>query len=372
MKYIVWHDNDFDLAVWTVQNSILKDKEVQLRCIPKTNSPAQIAEYFKDPVTRKIMPFIRFETPDVIIQQIEPINKVLCVTELMTHTPQWQHPAQRFTRLYTSTILKIPTALIVAEFKVKWEKGSNTNYKKVQYHCSGSVYNLFVHSTEKNNNPTLLFHWPNMEGYLKYDPLHPTSPYVEGDIIEWFNFINNCIIKQGNLEKADYQKQLDMMRKNRQETPIETFETIEGLIDTDDFLSKYKIPKNKMSREFLNRKKTLIFKPNGLVCSVSEFRTDPYAGMLCAFDVIFCRDSNFNRIYNIVLIAKDVRTSKINYIANKHNDSDCCFMNETKPLTKEHLKTCSYTQPKYRRIYGEISDLVLFEDGVLMRKGEIL
>ena len=130
-KYIIWHDNDFDLAYWLFNNSILKSSNVEFRCIPKTNSANQISTYFKDTITRPIMPFIRFETPDLIIQQVEPENKILCVTELMTHTPQWQHPAQRFTRLYTSTILKIPTALILPRYKIKWEKGSNTNYKKV-------------------------------------------------------------------------------------------------------------------------------------------------------------------------------------------------------------------------------------------------
>ena len=61
---------------------------------------------------------------------------VVCVTELMTHTPQWQHPAQRFTRLYTSSILNTPTALIIAQRKTKWEKGINE--KNVE--CLGDLF----------------------------------------------------------------------------------------------------------------------------------------------------------------------------------------------------------------------------------------
>lgn len=371
-KYIIWHDNDYDLANWLFLNSALSSFDVEFRCIPKTNSPKQISDYFKDTITRPIMPFIRFETPDIIIQQIHPVNKIICVTELMTHTPQWQHPAQRFTRLYTSTVLKIPTALILPRYKVKWEKGSNTNYKKVQYKCSSSVYNLFYQSTLKTHNPILLFHWPDKDGYLKYDPKHPTSPFLEDDIKYWIDFVNDCIKKTGNLETVDYQHLLDIIDKYREDVGIDSFETIEGLMETSVFLKKYNIDPHKMTKEFLENEYTLVFKPNGLVCSSSAFRTDPYAGMLCAFDIFFCRDINFNRINNLVLIAKDVNLDKVDYIQNNHDDSTCCFMNSTILLSLTHLKTCSYTQPKYRRIYGEIADLVIFDGNIIMRKGEII
>lgn len=204
-EYIIWHDNDFDLAFWVKDNSILKNKKVQLRCIPKTNKPSQIMGYFNDECTKTVMKYIRYETPDVIIQKIDgKFNPVVCVTELMTHTPQWQHPAQRFTRLYTSSILKTPTALIIPQRKIKWEKGSRSDYKATPYTCSPSVYQLFVSATNKNNTPTLIFNWPNFEGYLIYDEKHQTSPFIDEEISNWFDFINKCIEKDGALDLSDY------------------------------------------------------------------------------------------------------------------------------------------------------------------------
>lgn len=313
MEYIIWHDNDYDLAFWVYQNSILKNYKVQLRCIPKTNTTGQIIKYFKDEFTKTVMQYIKYETPDVIIQKVseKENNPIVCVTELMTHTPQWQHPAQRFTRLYTSSILKTPTALIIPQRKIKWEKGKRKNYQATSYVCSPSVYQLFVSATQKNHTPTLIFNWPNFNGYLIYDKKHQTSPYIKEDIKEWFEFINNCIKKDGKIDEEDY----------------------------------IKIYKN------------------------SKFRTDPYAGMLCAFDIMFCRDSSFNRNVNLLLVAKNVKMEELNFIDNMHDLNECPFINYKLKIDKEHLENCSFTQAKYRRIYGEVADIIIFDDRVYYNEG---
>lgn len=369
--YIIWHDNDFDLAFWVKNNSILNNKKVQLRCIPKTNKPSQIMNYFNDDCTKAVMKYIKYETPDVIIQKIDDkLNPVVCVTELMTHTPQWQHPAQRFTRLYTSSILKTPTALIIPQRKVKWEKGSRTDYKQTSYSCSPSVYQLFVDATNKNNTPTLIFNWPNFEGYLLYDEKHQTSPFIDDEISKWFKFVNLCIEKDGVLNKSDYSLILDKMKSKAEEKLPEDFDTIRDVLDTDRVIDEFKLDKNKLSTSFLTNKKTLVFAPNGLKCQNSKFRTDPYAGMLCAFDIMFCRDENFKRTVNLLLIAKNVKKSQIRFEDNAHISKQCPFINQDMKLDEKHLISCCFTQAKYRRIYGEVADVIIFDDEIYYNRGE--
>lgn len=370
-EYIIWHDNDFDLAYWVRKYTILNDKKVQFRCIPKTNQPSQIINYFSDDCTKTVMQYIKYETPDVIIQKIceEEGFPVLCVTELMTHTPQWQHPAQRFTRLYTSSILKTPTALIIAQRKTKWEKGTRTDYKKTSYTCSPSVYQLFVDSTQKNNTPTLIFNWPENDGYLVYDEYHQTSPYPKDDIIKWFDFVNKCIEKDGVLEESDYSETLDKMKSKAELKQPTDFETIRNVCNTVDLINEFGLNRSKLSPEFLTNEKTLVFAPNGLKCSSSKFRTDPYAGMLCAFDIMFCRDNNFCRNMNLVLIAKNVKKSEINFTSVIHNNNECPFINTNLPLDKNHLNSCCFTQAKYRRIYGEVADIIIFDDEIFYNGG---
>lgn len=364
--YIIWHDNDFDLAFWVKNNSILNDKKVQLRCIPKTNKPSQIMDYFNDECTKTVMKYIRYETPDVIIQKIseEESNPVLCVTELMTHTPQWQHPAQRFTRLYTSSMLKTPTALIIPQRKTKWEKGSRTDYKQTFYSCSPSVYQLFLDATKKNNTPTLIFNWPNFEGYLLYDEKHQTSPFIDVEILKWFDFVNNCIEKNGLLDNEDYKEIYEQMEAKAEIKKPEDFETIRCMANTNDVINEFKLDKNKLSETFLQNEKTLVFAPEGLKCKNSKFRTDPYAGMLCAFDIMFCRDNEFKRKTNLLLIAKNVKTSEIVFTEKIHNNIECPFLNVDIDLLREHLDECCFTQAKYRRIYGEVADIIIFDDKI--------
>ena len=364
--YIIWHDNDFDLAFWVKNNSILNDKKVQLRCIPKTNKPSQIMDYFNDECTKTVMKYIRYETPDIIIQKIseEESNPVLCVTELMTHTPQWQHPAQRFTRLYTSSMLKTPTALIIPQRKTKWEKGSRTDYKQTFYSCSPSVYQLFLDATKKNNTPTLIFNWPNFEGYLLYDEKHQTSPFIDAEILKWFDFVNNCIEKNGLLDNEDYKEIYEQMEAKAEIKKPEDFETIRCMANTNDVINEFKLDKNKLSETFLQNEKTLVFAPEGLKCKNSKFRTDPYAGMLCAFDIMFCRDNEFKRKTNLLLIAKNVKTSEIVFTEKIHNNIECPFLNVDIDLLREHLDECCFTQAKYRRIYGEVADIIIFDDKI--------
>ena len=158
--YTIWHDNDFDFALWVYENSNLKREKVLLRPIPKTNSKSLIQSHLSEEFDYQILPVVKLESPDIIIQKIEKdSSEIILVTEFMTHTPQWQHPAQRFARIYTSALLCIPVALIPNQKKMKFEKKRDT-YKEVIYTCSPSVYSLFHKTALLTNGPVLLFFWP--------------------------------------------------------------------------------------------------------------------------------------------------------------------------------------------------------------------
>lgn len=365
-RYIIWHDNDFDLAIWLKENStVLRGQTVEYRAIPKTNTTEQILRAFTDTDTLPILPFIRMETPDIIIQKVDvDCNKVMCVLEFMTHTPQWQHPAQRFSRIYNSAMLGVPSALILPHHKTKWEKGNKTSYKPVPYKCSKSVYQLFSETSRLTHCPTLIFNWPERDGYLKYDPRHATAPLVEGGCSYLFDFINLCLNQTISIDTAA--PYLAFIRDRAEAVSIDQFDTLHPIVSTDEVISRLNLSENDLGEDFLSRQESIIFAPNGLVCANSDMRTDPYAGMLCAFDILFARDVNGNRFRNLVLLAQDVNTNSINFPALEHDSAVCPFCNST-PLVERHLQCCPFTQSKYRRIYGEIADLIKFDNTIFYR-----
>lgn len=373
-KYIIWHDNDFDLALWVRDNSILRLKSVEYRCIPKTNSVQQIMHSFSDDITRAVLPFIRLETPDLIIEEINTDTydtKVVCVAELMTHTPQWQHPAQRFSRIYNAVRLGAPSALFVPARKTKWEKGTQTSYRPTSYTCSPSVYRLFCLTSQQTNIPTLLFNWPDTDGYLRYDPKHPTSPHVSGDTRNFLSFLNTCISQSGNVTLNDTKDILELMNSKSCIADISQFSTIRGIVNTNEIIEQLKLDKTSLPESFLSTQETVWFAPSGLVDSNSAIRTDPYGGMLCAFDILFARDEYGNKIRNIVFDATEVDINSIDFKVLGHEYDNCPF-DKGSDFSFNHLEHCPYTQPKYRRIYGEIADIVLFNNKYYQKDGETL
>ncbi len=89
--FVIWHDNDYDLARWVYLNSSLSKigEKVLLRPIPKTNSSGTLLRSLTGDFDHHILPVIKYETPDIIIQRIDEKSRdseVIFVTEFMTHT----------------------------------------------------------------------------------------------------------------------------------------------------------------------------------------------------------------------------------------------------------------------------------------------
>lgn len=366
--YEIWHDNDFDLAHWLYLNSTLKNHQVTLRQIPKTNNPKDLQNHLKKDSDLSILKAIKYETPDIVIQYLPTSGppEIKLVIEFMTHVPQHHHPLQRFTRIYGSAWQGIPSVLVIPAKKEKLEKGQRDSYKPTMYKANPLIYHLFIKTTEITGTPTLLMMWPEVNGYLKYDKTHPTSPFIEGDIVKLIEILNNLINKQ-SIEEICKSHLLSQKRLSDYKAEGNSYKLTTGKsLTTKELLKKFeKSIDSVLGQQLLERHESYLFSPNGLK---REFRTDPYAGMTCAFDILFCRDETGLRKRNLILHANQV-TSKDKkgptLIKDTHNEEKCPFVNPmTLKIANEHfLAFCPYTERKQQRIYGTVPDLVIYEDG---------
>lgn len=383
MVYIIWHDSDYDLAFWVYKNSKLRNipEEVLLKELPYKNTSEKLLASLEFPRDSIILPTIKYEHPDIIIQKYdESTNKILCVNEFMTQTPQWEHPAQRFSRIYGASKLKIPSALVVPKTKAKLEKEKkkkNPKYVENSYVLSPVINSLFDKTTTINQTPTLIFHWPDKNGYQKTDPEHPTAPKLVDDIKLWFDFVNLAIDDKITLTEPTMKKIIDRNKSAAGPIDIKNYGTIRGIVKTVDPACRvFGILKSQLPKKIIEREHSLVFEPSGLSPPKSYFRTDPYAGMLSAFDILFCRDDSGSRKYNLVLRAKGVEMRRLRqtgtFIDKRNHDLSMCPFTDYHTVNKlsdddikQHLlsKNCPYTSTKQQRVYGEISDLILFDDG---------
>lgn len=389
--YIIWHDNDYDFARWVYLNSDLskQGEKVLLRPIPKTNKKSNLLDVFEEDTDFDILPVIKYETPDIILQYIDDKTKksqILFVTEFMTHTPQHHHPLQRFSRIYGASKLKLPVALVLPNSKIKLER-KNGKYVPTKYKTNPLIYHVFLRTTKVNKNPTLIFLWPEFEGYLKNDKKHPTAPFIDEQISRWFYFLNKVVKKNGISYNSDteFKNQVQLMIKNSNYRDLKQSELIQkwdslykletiNIIPTKDIITKFKLDKKKLPSLFMKREFSLLFAPKGLHAPSTPFRTDPYAGMLCAFDNLFCRDENGLRTVNLVLRAENIKYYETSFEEIKHDKNGCPFLIENLSQKedinkiKKHLDNCPYTKSKQQRIYGMVADIIIFDDKIVYQE----
>lgn len=386
--FTIWHDNDHDLGRWVYLNSVLAEskEKVVLRPIPKTNSSQNLLRCLTGEHDYSILPVIKYDTPDLIIQHVNDKtgeSKILFVTEFMTHTPQHHHPLQRFPRIYGASGLHIPSVLLIPNKKAKLER-KNGIYKTQMYKANPLIYHIFIKTSDINNTPTLLFLWPEIDGYLRYDKAHPTAPFIDEGVERWFAVLNDAIRQKGARENA--QQQYAVMKKDGRHKEMDHKEFVAGwkdiykmttmrIIKTQEAIKEFGIDVKKVTPEFLENEETLVFEPNGLNAPATPFRTDPYAGMLCAFDNLFCREANGRRTLNLVLRGKNIKyaasETKNIFVDLKHSEETCPFLREQKKeVGQKHLEQnqCPFTRTKQQRIYGEVADVIVFDDYVYYRK----
>lgn len=366
-RYAIWHDADYDLARWLRRNTVLKNESVVLNEMPKTNRIELLETSLKHDSDALLLPLIKYEHPDLVIMEDTGGEcRPICIAELMTHTPQWQHPAQRFARIYGATNHGVPAALITPRKKSKMEKSDSGSYAEIVYRLSPSVEYLFQITSKLTNTPAMIFGWTDKGGYLKLDRQSPTAPRPDNEIITWFDFVEKCIrheeIATGPLDKSCTLP------------PMSKYASLSAPAGTGDYLSEKSIPPSALRFDIHN--KCLLFSPQGLSPPTSYFRTDPYAGMLCAFDNMFCRDSETGaRTRNLFLRAKNVSLERLlkrgTFVdITGHDAAACPFESFTSDLALsiEHMRHgCPFAGSKQQRIYGQVADIIDFDDAVYSR-----
>jgi hypothetical protein len=374
VKYQIWHDNDFDVAQWFYKNLKFGVNDVvEIRQIPKTNSKSDLASHLKSDFDLNVLPAIRLETPDLILIRQNPENQTaetLLVVELMTHTPQHDHPLQRFSRLYNAALIGVPSFLVLPTEKEKLEKGKKGFYKPTLYKANPLAFHLFIETTTKLKTDTLLLRWPTSFGYLKYDKKHPTAPRVEGEIWDLFTYAQALL--DGDSISIVSNKILTRLKSESgytvgQKVDDYALSTVfPGLTST--ILSSYSSQAIPHLSSLLSRKESIVYSPQGLKSGSNDFRTDPYGGKVCAFDILFCRDQSGLRISNLILRANKVegsRNGKATLVKHSHLRMNCPFISPTnwENANNHFLDYCPYIDRKQQRIFGEVPDLVIYDGG---------
>lgn len=398
--FIIWHDNDYDFALWVYKNTILKTKQnVVLRQIPKTNDQSLLTSDFTDRLDYFILPYIKFATPDLLIQKIDDgKSKVLVASEFMTHTPQHDHVMQRFERIFCISREKVPVACVMPERKVKLERGKAASYRAVAYKPNPLVIHAYLKTTQINSNPTLVFFWPHKNGYLKFDGDHQTAPKVEDQVKNWIRFIDECIENDGTIDLATsavVRDQIDFLEDNYPfregkfsavtfDVFIQEFKNAykslvrASIANTAVLIKKLGLDRKQLPSLFEQRENTVVFEYKS-----QKLRTDPYAGFLCGVFNLFCMNDAGEKIHNLVHIPHGISFSLVS--ASKRGNPifqelaedfmTCPIHSQANAdrfgldsLIKHAQEKCTYTLSKQQRIFGTLPDVAVFRDRIWYNK----
>jgi len=109
---------------------------------------------------------------------------------------------------------------------------------------------------------------------------------------------------------------------------------------------------------------------------VTAHAGDPYVGMIGYYDIAFCRvgPSNRDRIYNLVAHAKGVSIDEVQLKMKDFHAAVCPFSKKISSANivsyAYHLKHgCKATKIKPIRIYAELADAIIFDDGLIFNVG---
>ena len=379
----IWHPNDENSAHWFIAGSSLKG----LDWVPCIIPNAGTAEFLNLPETLKEI--LRLDKPDLIATlEINGIDIPVVSIEITTTTPQSQHAKQRVPRLVAAAESQVPALYIIPERK----------------RSSGSIYSLgndLFFGVDRiqtiNHVPVIIYAYPDNEGMIFHDPNYPNQPnLISPSIINAFRTIDILVTNKikGNNTNALYENQWildELARQNargaKSNISVKNYSTLKELPTTDlaDFIeqntgmSKGHITGtiNKLPNRIKSRTNTIIFKPQG---RLFKHANDPYSGMLAFFDYAFCRtgrsveDRNKNIIYmpsndSIYNITDEFCPQGY----NKFWNHDCPFRSINVPdidqqfQISHHLQYgCVFTKIKPLRILGYFSDLIIFQDSMLV------
>lgn len=382
MRLIAYYEGSDDVRDWLKS---LINEECDFRKLPTSNFSD---EFFKLP--GYVADILYLDKPDIIVSgRSDGVHeRPLFSVELASCTPQYQHAVQRFSRMLASAKSGCPSVLIMPRVK-RENSGGNRLYNR-----SAAVDYGAVRLSDVYKVPAFVVDWPSNDGNLLCEPGGVLPQLADPEIQKLGTFLRAAV--DTFFKTTDYLGGLsristtqDLLDRTRQRAYAGGAPTISSpgggppnknakldLIKTTDLLSRLvdegratpaaiaRIPPYFTSREY-----SLLFYPTRIV----EKAGDPYVGMLAYYDIAFCRigESTRDRKHNLVAYCNNVSRSEVTDTMRGFNTSKCPFV---QPLTDDailsysyHLRDgCSKTKIKPIRIYAEMTDLVAYDDGILV------
>jgi len=384
----IWHAGNLNEANWFINNS---SHAGTLHFIPMEIPKPGSAAFLNLPEPMKNI--LRLDAPDLIVTiEIAGVDTPVVVLELTTTTPQSQHAKQRMPRLVAAAEALVPSIYIIPRCK----------------RSGGTLYSLGpdVHFFQEKiytytNVPSLQYDWPDSNGGLLNDLTYPNEPRsTEPSIIKAFQVIEEFINERlAAMNAADYIRRLGVNGLLTAELTLQSTAARAATVAVGNFptlveintadLAAFMTTNTGMAVNHINntlsriperikkRDRTIIFQPSGRILGHAG---DPYTGMLAFFDYCFCRfGANIEeRNKNLVLMPMNpaLNTISTHYASDGYHhywENKCPFRNPTTPTINEQFKLshnlqygCVFTKIKPLRIHGYFSDMIIFQDSVLV------
>ncbi len=377
----VWHPNDQNSAHWLIAGLGIN---AALETIPGPGSP----EFLNLPEHLKRI--LRLDKPDLILTiDVGSIAVPIVSIELTTTTPQSQHAKQRVPRVVAAAEADIPAIYVIPGRKLS--KGS-------MYRLGPDLYLGLKKIRNINDVPIFIYEWPDTGGHLQFDAHFPNQPPLSAPaIVAALHVISELIsLKLSGSERhtvfsnpfiaAELAKQ-DAIAATATNMVVGNYGTLQKISTAN--LSAFLSSNTQMNATRINqtvgalpqrivsRDMTLVFKPAG---RLFEHANDPYSGMLAFFDYAFCRigrgveDRHMNLVYMPVNQAISKITDEFGPDGyHAYWRDKCAFRKDGVPAVKaqfnisHHLQYgCVFAKNKPMRILGYFSDLIIFQDSVLV------
>lgn len=381
MDVIVYYEGADSVEDWV--SSLLDRDDIEFRKIPAQNSSSGFCE-----LPSYISDILYLDKPDIIIAGTNDgvHEKPIFSIELAACTPQFQHSIQRFPRLLASVTSGCPTVLIMPARK-------RANDGKGSYQRSAAADYGAVRLMDIFRVPALVVDWPDDDGYLIFEGQDNLPPLDSESIAELGDYLRGCLIA---FSQVDYlgalarlpltQQLMDQTRTNAYKNGRISIDRPGGgdrdaqvkldLVPTDDLIHRLIEERranatsiSQLPDYFRSREQSLLFYPT----RISAHAGDPYVGMMTYYDIAFCRTgpSTRDRRYNLVAYANDVNLEETTSRMTEFNANKCLFSKGYKPSNARHYSYylrdgCRKLKSKPIRIYGEIADLIAYNDGILM------
>ena len=386
MELIAYYEGSDQTQDWL--NTVLDRQDIIYKKIPTQNNSIDFTK-----LPAYVADILYLDKPDIIIsgsidgEHEKPIFSV----EFASCTPQYQHALQRFSRMMASVVNGCPSVIIIPKRKRENDEGIRT-YKRSRAIEYGAVRLMDIFRT-----PAFIFDWEDDDGILKMEGT-TGLPEIETDSIKELKLLlSNAIDQFHNIDYVNALWRLPISKKLLDETRVRAYtggtpsidqpgggsggssQSKLDLIKTTDLIEKienksrtHKAQIKKISDFIHDREFSLVFYPTRITAHAG----DPYVGMIGYYDIAFCRvgTTTRERNYNLVAYCNDVSIDEINSSMTDFNNKKCPFVEDlsTNKLEKYsyHLKYgCKLTKSKPARIYAELADIVIFNDGILYNVG---